>query len=145
EEVMATSARRLGPPNHWSSAWLDLQQGFAYSAGNRGVQADGFLKSSLLTMGQYDHPLTGMALVELGTLAMQAGDYKAAAGYFEEATYSAAAYEDWLSLEEAFRQLHTAYMLAGEPAAVAKPITLAIAWNRNRRRELSASLTLLSA
>src|SRR5690606_7456009 len=83
EEVMATSARRLGPPNHWSSAWLDLQQGFAYSAGNRGVQAEGFLKNSLLAMGQYDHPLTGMALVELGNLAMQAGDYKAAAGYFE--------------------------------------------------------------
>jgi CHAT domain-containing protein len=146
DELTATTARRLGPPNHWAEVWIDVMQGIAYSVagGAKTQQADAFLKRSLMAMGQFDHPLTAMALLELGQIAMQSNDFKTAAGYFEEATYAAAQYDDALVLEEAFQQCHLAYLLSGETKTIANALGQAIPWAK-KYRELNASLILLSA
>ena len=53
--------------------------------------------------GEFDHPLTCVALLELGRIKLRQGDYKSAANFFEEATYAAATYSNYGVLEEAFR------------------------------------------
>lgn len=146
DELANTTARRLGPPNHWAEAWIDVQQGIAYSVagGAKTQQADAFLKRSLMAMGQFDHPLTGMALLELGQIAMQSNDFKTAAGYFEEATYAAAQFDDAIVLDEAFQQCHLAYMLSGDTKTITVALGQAIPWSK-QYRELYTSFVLLSA
>ena len=59
-------ARRPGPPNHWSEAWINVQLGCAYSAAGNTAQAKTALERAVLVGGQFDHPLTSTALLELG-------------------------------------------------------------------------------
>ena len=39
-------------------------------------QAASLLEHAILAAGEYDHPLTSTALLELGRLALEAGDYQ---------------------------------------------------------------------
>ncbi len=57
----------------------------------------------MLAGGEYDHPLTSVALLELGRLALAQATMPAASKYFDEATYAAVNYPDYGVLEEAFR------------------------------------------
>ena len=103
DELISIAARRHGPTNHWSEAWLDDVARFCvWRLAGKSGQAVTFLNRSLLVQGQFDHPLTSIAELELGHLALQAGDLKAAAAHFEEATYSAVDFPDAGVLEEAF-------------------------------------------
>ncbi|MCC7086117.1 MAG: CHAT domain-containing protein [Pirellulales bacterium] len=146
DELMGTTARRLGPPNHWSEVWIDMLQGMAYSVGGQPQRAEPMLQRSLMAMGQFDHPLTGMALAELGQIALRSSDFKTAAGYFEEATYAAAPYRDAIVMEEAFRQLHLAYLLAGDATTITRALAMAVPWAKAQQwQELYASLMLLNA
>ena len=78
-----------GGANHWSECWIDLQLGLAYLCGGKDLQAKASLERAVLAAGQFDHPLTGIALPELGRLVLAAGDYSTAANYFAEASYTA--------------------------------------------------------
>ena len=102
-DVMAALNRPVGPPNHWSEAWTNLERGLALAAGGKDAQAVGYLQRAVLAGGEFDHPLTSIALLELGRLALMRGEYPAAAKFFEEATYAAVNYPDYGVLEEAFR------------------------------------------
>jgi tetratricopeptide (TPR) repeat protein len=145
DEVLGQTAKRQGPPNHWSEAWLDVQQGIAYSAAGKTGQAIQLLQRSLtMGQGQFDHPLTGIALLELGNLSMDSGDYKAAAGYYEEATYTGYDYSDYSVIEEGFRNLFLSHIASGDPQVLDTALIQAAAWARNLH-ELRASVLLSAA
>lgn len=138
-------SRRPGPPNHWTEAWVSVQLGCAFAASGNHAQAKTALERGLLVGGQFDHPLTGTALIALGRLALETGDYPAAARYFEEATYASLAFPDPLNLEEAFRLGMQSHLLLNQktPYPLLAP---AIAWAKSQGyRHLQASLSLLGA
>ena len=142
--VVATS-RSVGPPNHWSQCWVNLERGLALATVGKQEQAIGYLKRAELAGGEFDHPMTGVALLELGRLALQRGEYPAAAKYLEEATYAAVNYSDYGVLEEAFRYRMLTHLVANQKGFFA-PIEAAIQWARVKNlRQLQASLLLCAA
>ena len=91
-DLIGATAGAIGPANHWSESWADLERGLALLAGGKETQATAYLQRAVLAAGEFDHPMTSIALFELGRLAMLHGDYAAASKFFEEATYSAVNY-----------------------------------------------------
>ena len=145
KDLAAAFSRRIGPPNHWSEAWTGVELGAAMAAAGQEGQAVLYLQRSVAAAGQYDHPLTSVALFELGRLAMIRGDFPKALGFFEEASYSAVAYLDPGVLEEAFRYGAMAHLMANRKGLF-PPLLAAIQWAKvNRLRQLWASLLLLAA
>lgn len=145
DEVLATATRRQGPPNHWSESWLDAIQGTAYNSAGKTSQAAALLKRSMLMLGQYDHSVTGLALLQLGQMSLDAGDYKTAAGYFEEATYSGYDFSDATVIEQAFRKLFLSHLLTGDAQILDTPFAAAAGWARAKNRELQASILVMAA
>ena len=144
-QLLTTLTKRPGLPNHWSECWVDVQLGLAEVAAGKEAQALGNLQRSVAAAGQYDHPLTATALLELGRLAMARGDLKSAANFFLETTYSAAFYGDLGVLEEAFCQGALVHLMANSKS-VYPPLANAIQWARsNRYRQLQCSLMLAAA
>ena len=92
-DIAAALGRRPGPANHWSESWIDLELGVAYAAAGQTAQAIPLLKQSLVVAGEFDHPLTAMGLLELGQIALDAGNFPEASKSFEEASYSAVEYQ----------------------------------------------------
>ncbi|MFW6124587.1 MAG: CHAT domain-containing protein [Pirellulales bacterium] len=142
QQVLGTLLRRPGPPNHWSEAWIDVQLGLALMAAGKDARATQHLQRGLVAAGQYDHAFTGIALLELGRLALHRGDMQAAAKFFEEATYSAVYYSDYGVLREAFHYGTMTHILSGA-RDVYPPLAAAAAWaKRKGLRRLEASLLL---
>jgi len=145
KDLMNLWSRRPGPPNHWSQCWIDLMLGLAMQADGRLDEAIPMLTRSATAAGQYDHPMTAYALIELGRLALSRGDFAAAQGFFHEATFPAVVYPDAAALEEAFRWAALAHLLSGAQG-VYPPSVPAAAWARTKRlRHVQASLALSSA
>ncbi len=140
DEVLATATRRQGPPNHWSEAWLDAIQGTAYSSAGKTSQAAALLKRSMLMLGQYDHAVTGLALLQLGQIALNTGDYKTASGYFEEASYSGYDFGDSTVIEQAFSKLFLTHVLTGDTQILETPFASAAAWAKAKNREIQARI-----
>jgi tetratricopeptide (TPR) repeat protein len=137
-QLVEALARLPAPPNHWSQCWVEIELGLAYAAANRMPQAISELQKGLLAAGQYDHPLTCVALLELGRIAFEQGKYEAATTYFHEATISGAYFDRFDVLEEAFRLGAEAHLLAGRKGVYA-PLQPAIA-GLSRNRMVQASL-----
>ncbi len=143
--LVAALSRRPGVPNHWSESWIDVQLGLALAAGGREGQAVGHLQRAVLAAGEFDHPMTSIALFELGRLALRRGDYPAAAKFFEEAAYAAVAYPDGGVLEEAFRYGAVTHLLTNRKG-VYPPLAAAIRWAKVKDlRQLRTSLLLSAA
>ena len=135
----------VGPPNHWSQCWVDVQRGLALIGGGRAGQGIGYLQRSLLAAGEFDHPMTSVALLELGRLKLLAGDYPEASKFFAEATYSAVNYPDYGVLEEAFRYAALTHLLSNRKGYFA-PLDPAIKWSKIKGfRQFHASLLLSAA
>ncbi|MEN6406492.1 MAG: CHAT domain-containing protein [Thermoguttaceae bacterium] len=144
-DVLAAASRSIGTPNHWSEVWVDLERGLALSAAGKDSQAVANLNKAVAAAGTYDHPMTCVALLELGRLAMRRGEYPAAAQFFEEATYAAVNYSDGIVLEEAFRCWFLTHVISNSKDFF-KPLESAILWaKRNNLRQLHASLLLCAA
>ena len=136
---------RVALPNHWSEAWVGVELGLALSASGREGQAVAYLQRSVVAAGEFDHPMTSIALLELGRLAMIRSDFPTALKYFEEASYAAVAYPDPGVLEEAFRYGALAHLMSNQKG-VFPPLTSAIQWAKVKHlRQLHASLLLLAA
>jgi tetratricopeptide (TPR) repeat protein len=152
QNLVDVLSRRPGPPNHWSEAWINVQLGCAQSAAGSLPQAKATLEQAILVGGQFDHPLTSTALLELGRISLETGDYPAAARYCEEATYACANFLNtntsfWNSgvLEEAFRLGFQAHLLLNQKGPY-PPLMPALNWAKsNGSRHLQASLCLLIA
>jgi tetratricopeptide (TPR) repeat protein len=143
--VTVSLNRSVGPPNHWSGAYVDLERALALIQGGREGQAVGYLKRSLLAAGEYDHPLTSISLLELGRLALLHADFQAASRSFEEATYAAVNYPDYGVLEEAFRYGTVTHLMSNGKGFF-KPLGPAIPWAKSKGlRQLQASLLLCAA
>ncbi len=148
-EMVSVLNRAIAPANHWTQAWAELERAVALVGAGREAQAGGPLRQSVTAGGEFDHPLTGVALLELGRQALLRGEYPAAAGFFEEATYSAVNYPDYFPdygvLEEAFRYLMVTRLISNNRTYFA-PIDEAIVWaKRYRLRQLQTSLLLSAA
>lgn len=145
DRVLTVAQSGGGVPNHWSEAWLDVQLGFASAAAGNVGQAVAKLQQSLLVAGEFDHPITGLALLELGRLNLEAGKLQAAAKFFEEASYTAAEHDDLTVLDEAFRYGAMIHAMQ-QPKDVFAPLEPAAAWATKRGgREFQISLVLLAA
>ena len=143
--VLTALNQPVGPPNHWSQSWSNLEHGLAMAAGGKQGQAAGFLQRAVLAAGQFDHPLTAVALLELGRESLMRGKYPAAARFFEEATYAAVNYPDYGVLEEAFRYRALVHLISGSKGFFA-PLDGAIRWAKVKNlRQLRASLLLCAA
>ncbi len=143
--VMAALSRRPGPPNHWSEAWINVQYGLALLAAGKEAQGKPFLERAIVASGEFDHPLTSTALLEVGRLALARGDLPTAAKAFEEATYAAVYYPDGGVLEEAFRYGTLTHLLSNGKG-VYPPLLPAIKWAKVKNlRRLQTTLLLLAA
>ncbi len=143
-EIVDAASRLAAPPNHWSQAWAEALLGFAYAAADRPTEAAASLQRSLLVERQFDHPLTGDALYELGKIAFQQGKYETAKQFFHESTLSAAQFDHFDVMEEAFRQGAITHMVTGQKG-IYPPLVEAAAWADRRSRPLQTSLLLLAA
>ena len=139
-QLVEALARRPGPPNHWSQCWVELQLGLAYAMAGKVPQAAAELQKSLLAADRFDHPLTCVALLELGRLARDQRHYEAAASYFLEASLSAAWFERFDVIEEALRLAAESHLL-GNLKPPYPPLVAAIA-PLGRYPWLKASLTV---
>jgi CHAT domain-containing protein/tetratricopeptide (TPR) repeat protein len=138
-EIVNKMSGAIGPPNHWSEAWTDLERGLAYLAMGREGQGIPYLQRSVLAAGEYDHPMTCVALFELGRIALQKNDFAGATNYFEEASYSAVTYGDYGILEESLRYAALTHLMANRQGLypVLQP---AVGWAKIK--SLRASLLL---
>lgn len=144
-DVLDVLARKPGPPNHWSEAWMSVQLGCAYSAAGNAAQANAALQRGLLVAGEFDHPLASTALLEIGKLALEAGDFTLAATSFEEATFSCVNFPNPGNLEEAFRLRLLAHTLLNQRGPFG-PLVPAMAWAKTQGyRQLQSSLVLSAA
>ncbi|MBN2024407.1 MAG: CHAT domain-containing protein [Pirellulales bacterium] len=142
DRLLTALSQRPGLPNHWSECWIDLQLGLAQRAAGKDVQALATLQRAVTASGQFDHPMTCAALLELGKMALAQGDLGGAATSFLEATYSAAYFQDLGVLEEAFRLGAVVHLISNQKT-VYPPLPEAIRWaGRNRYRQLQCSLLL---
>ncbi len=142
--LLAALGSRPTLPNHWSQAWIRCQLGLAYAAAGKTDQAISELKQSLLLGGQYDHDLTAIALVTLGDLAFKQGRMEQAATYYLEATFTAAALEQYDLMQEAFEGGLTVHRVTGQEGPYA-PLPAARSWAQRNSRALEAWLAILSA
>jgi tetratricopeptide (TPR) repeat protein len=144
-ELIALLSRRPGQPNHWTEAWIDLQLGAAFAACGKDAQAKTAYERAIVAGGEYDHPLTSVALLELGRLALIGSDFATAGKLFAEATYSAVNYYDPGVLEEAFRWGYITHMVANEKG-VYPLLPMATQWaQRQGSRQLMVSLMTMLA
>jgi len=143
-ELVSTLSRRPTRPNHWSQAWISSQLGMAYASAGKTQQAMAELQKSLVLAGQYDHELTALGLLELGRLTSEQGQNQAAAVWFLEATFAAAAFEQCGVMQDAFRGGLVTHLVSGQKGLYA-PLVPAAAWARRYSRGLQAELSLLAA
>lgn len=144
-QLAAQLRRGAAPPNHWSTAWVDIQLGLAEVGLDRIGEAQRSLGRSLVVAGQFDHPLTGVALLEQGRLMLQSGQWQAAAKLLEEASYAAYYFDDLATVDEALALGLEAHVLSGANG-IYPPLEVAAAWaQRKKWRHIQAHTLLLLA
>src|SRR5262249_5637218 len=95
--------------------------------------------------GEYDHPLTGLALLELGRLAADRGDVPVAMQSFAEASYSGYYFSQPEVVEDALREATSLYIQTGGKG-VYPPLAAAADWARSKRvATLQATALLCTA
>ncbi len=143
--VAGVFSRQITSPNHWSESWADLERGLAFIAAGKENQALPSLQRAVMVAGEFDSPLTCIALLEMGKLSLARGEYPAALQSFEEATFSAADYSDYGVLEEAFRYAAITHLITNRKGFYA-PLQAALQWAKVKDlRQLRASLALSAA
>ncbi len=141
----ALSAGNLAPANHWSGAWIDLLRGLAQEGAGKLDEADMLLGRSLVVEGQFDHPLTGVALMEQGHIAAIRGDTRRANQLYTEAGYSAFYFEDYDVLTESSLGGWLNHLASGGTGVYA-PLEPVATWAlANRLQHVSTKLRLAQA
>jgi tetratricopeptide (TPR) repeat protein len=121
-------------------AWNGVLAGLASAGVEEFDTAQRLLLQSLQFGGGMDHPLTPIALLELGIINLQLNDLPKAAQYALEASYSAAIFNQYDVLEEALALGTTIHLMQNRSEY--PPLLPAIVWaSRNRARLLQTSLT----
>ena len=108
-------------------------------------EANMLLGRSLVVDGQYDHPLTCVALLEQGRIAMAKNDTARAAQCFAEASYSAFYFDDWDVLTESTLNGWINHMASGA-AGIYPPLDAIASWAQaNRLQHVAVKLRLAQA
>jgi hypothetical protein len=141
----ALARGNLSPPGHWSSVWIDLQRGLVQSALGQFDQAGITLNRAMIAAGQFDHPLTCVALLEQARLAIRTGNGVAASQLLAEAGFSAYYYENWDVLTESV-WLGWANYVAHGGAGVYQAVDAIGTWAQaNRLQHITVKLRLAQA
>jgi tetratricopeptide (TPR) repeat protein len=144
-QLITLLTRRPAPPNNWSQAWIDVELGTAYAAAGNLSAAVATLERSLVVNGEMDHPLTAAALLQLGLLALEAGDYARAGQLFQETTFAATTFSDPGLLEEAMRYGQLVHLITNGQDAY-PVLAPGLVWARTHGLNyLHASLAILLA
>lgn len=114
--------------NTMAGAWQRIFVGIANRANGDLTKAKTLLANSLV-IGGFDHPLTPVALLELGHIAVAENKLAEAKGFYEEASYSAAIFGQYDYIEESLRWASIAHMMQGNKDVYPK-LNNAIAWAR---------------
>ena len=130
-DLIAALSQRPTQPNHWSQAWVDVELGCALINAGKLEEAVPVLTRSQVAAGQFDHPFTSTALLQIARLNLVAGNYARAIGEFLEASYSAFQYGDPGIVEEALYGGAVAH-LASNAKDVFPPLALAAQWAKTR-------------
>ena len=130
-DLIAALAQRPGKANHWSQAWIDVELACALINAGRFEEAVPVLNRSQVAAGQFDHPFTCTALLQMGRLDLVAGNYPRAVTEFLEASYSAYQYGDPGVLEEAVQAAAVAH-LASNAKGVFPPLAVVAQWAKTK-------------
>jgi hypothetical protein len=142
-QTVLNTLSSLGPRNHWAQCWVDLQLGAAFIANDKKDPAVKSLVRAMVAGGEFDHPLTCVAMLELGKIAMNDADYRTAANFLDEAAYSAYYFERPEVIEEAMRLRHLVHVITGAKGYYT-PLVRAASWaNVNNMREIHSSLLIM--
>lgn len=144
-QAVTVLTKRPVQPNHWTESWIDVELGCAFAAAGKDAQAKPILEKAILVGGQFDHPLTCIALVELGRIALNAGDYDTATKYFAEAGYSAYYFYDPIIVEESLRYAAITHFLANRPGPFTAVVPAAEWARKDDLRQLQAQMLALAA
>ncbi len=146
KELATTLARRnLTHSNHWSQAWTELLAGIAKAGIGDAAEAKTRLDRAVIVGGTFDHPLTGIALLEEGKLAMAAGDHRTAGQLLVDASVAGYYYDDLDVVTESLRLGWVNFLAAGG-TGVYQPLEPAAAWAQgNRLWHVAATLRLAQA
>jgi hypothetical protein len=141
----ALASNKLAPPNHWSNAWIDVLRGLAQVGMGKLDEADMLLGRALVVEGQFDHPLTCVALLEQGRIAMTKGNQQRAAQLLAEAGFSAFYFDDWGVLTESALGGWINHLASNSPG-VYPPLESIAAWAQaNRLQHVSVKTRLAQA
>jgi hypothetical protein len=141
----ALASNRLAPANHWSHAWIDVLRGLAQVGMGKLDEADMLLGRALVVEGQFDHPLTCVALLEQARIAATKGDQRRAGQLFAEAGYSAFYFDDWGILAESALSGWINHLASNAPG-VYPPLDSIAAWAQaNRLHHIAVKLRLAQA
>ncbi|WP_158545241.1 CHAT domain-containing protein [Bremerella cremea] len=137
--------RRAAPPNHWLGVLVDVQNGLALAAIGKTDEAVQTLQRSLAVAGQFDHPLTSLALLQLGRIALEQQNLNAAQTYFLEASYAAAGFQQYAQVEDALDGLTHCSMITS-PGQMPKGLIELSKWGQLRNLDaIKAKLALALA
>lgn len=139
-QLVVALESRIGRPNHWSEVWIESMRGMALlGIGKLGEAADA-LQRSLLVSGQFDHPMTGQALMEIGRMAESQGNYGLALENYLQASLAGGEFEQPDLVEEALHRASCVHQISGGQGPYG-PLLPAAAWaKRQKFAELYASL-----
>ncbi|MEO1496252.1 MAG: hypothetical protein AAFV43_03785 [Planctomycetota bacterium] len=131
----------LAPRKPWSDAWVSLWQGVAAASQGRSKAAAPLLQRCTLLGGQLDYPLTPLALLVRGRIALTAGD-ASAPQLLREAILAGVAFQDYLVVTESLRLAHGLQLsLEARPLSLLEPLAL---WATQRGFDEAAILARMA-
>ena len=143
-QVVTALSDRPAPPNHWSQAWISVQLGLAQLSAGRVPSAVTDLTAGVVAGAGFDHPLSSLALLELGKIAFAQQSYATAAQSFLDASISAALFQQYDIVEESLRWGLLTHRVTGQPGLY-PPLEGITAWARRDSNWLEVSALTAAA
>ncbi len=144
DQIVRELSSRQVPANHWLQTLIDVQLAIAKAGAGDRDEAMNLLQRSLVVSGRLDHPLTALALLEIGDLALDKNDLELAQRSYFEASFPAAQFGQGDALEEALVGAAKLHTWKGE-AGIFAPLTTAADWCRIENFDRAAAAMLLAA
>jgi hypothetical protein len=143
-QIVRELSRRQLPANHWAQALFDVPLGIAKATAGDRDEALELLQRSLVAGGRFDHPLTALALLEIGELALEKNELDLAQRSFFEASFPAVYFGQGDTLEEALVGAAKVHALKNE-AGIFPPLLTAAEWCRGTNLDRASSALWLAA
>ena len=110
---LSQAVLRTSPPTqHWANAWVEVLYGLAQLNEGLRPEAVAHLTTGAVA-GTFDHPLTGIALLEIGRYHLDKGEYAVAMNHLHQASLAAARFRQADIVQESLLLLTDAYLANG--------------------------------